>query len=181
MDKHFIGIFLFTTIVTVSGVVAFVFGDLPKIEAPRLSQPPVYESKTRCNKMKYRSSYKTDATVKIYQAVLNEDTGVLNTNLIVKRTDKTTESVYVALHFFIKDGHDTRYLNTETLLVVPDFNYDKDSVAHPVLSSFDWLENVESHGNLYVVAEKTNYREYPKTLEPVFNESNATAVIVERK
>lgn len=179
MNKHFIGILLFTTIVTVSGVVAFVFGDLPKIEAPKLIQPAVFESKTRCNKMKYRSS-KSDATVKIYQAVLNQDTGVLNTNLIVKRADEKTDSVYVALHFFVKDGYDTRYLNTETLLVVPDFSY-RNSVTHPVLSSFDWLENLSSHENLYVVAERTNYREFPKSVEPAFNPANATAVIVERK
>lgn len=177
MNRHYIGFALFSFIIMSSGFLALLFGDLPKIEQPKFDEVPRFESKVRCRKSSYRSDKKDAAMVRVYQAVLDESNNLLGTDLIVKRADDATENVFVALHFFTKDGGEARHLKTETVLVVPDFTY-SDRATHPVLSSFAWLENLESHENLYIIAEATKYRKYPKTYVPSFDDEKAVAVLV---
>ncbi len=178
MTKHIAGFILFSFIVGVSGVLAFIFAEIPKVEiAVEESYVPRYESKTRCYKKNYDNYENSNASVKVVQAVFNERTKLLDTNLFIKREDSSIQSVSFALHFFVKDRKGVRYLASENYYLKPDFNsWDEASQAIPS-RSYQWLDDLTSQENLYVIADtasnKTNYKKY----QPTFDENKATAII----
>lgn len=178
MTKHIAGFILFSFIVGVSGVLAFIFAEIPKVEvALEEVYVPRYESKTRCYKRSYGNYDNTNASVKVVQAVFNERTKLLDTNLFIKREDSSIQSVIVTLHFFVKDLKGARYLASENYYLKPDFN-NRDEVNQAMPSrSYQWLDDLTSQENLYVIADttssKTNYRKD----QPDFDQKQATAII----
>ena len=174
MTKHVAGFILFSFIVGVSSIVAFIFAEIPQADKVLAFNIPRVESKTRCFKSGYAEN--SNASVKVVQAVFNERTGQLDTNLFIKRESSTTRSVSVVLHFFAKDIKGARYLASEKVWLEPEFNVE-DKALHGITSSFLWLDNLTSRGNLYVIADATYQKDNYKKYQPIFDESKATAII----
>ncbi len=68
--------------------------------------------------------------------------------------------------FFVKDGNKTRFLTTEKVIAE---RVDWEGVSQT--SSFEWLSDIASRENLYVIAECEGK-------SPVFEQDKATAVLV---
>lgn len=180
MRKHFTGIALFIFIVGISGFVASLFNEIPKPEIFEVQNTvPVYESRTRCSK-KYRDNEQFQ--VKINQVVYDEETGQLSANYMIRRGQFSANSVPVYLHFFVKTANRTQHLVTEKATLTPTIIENNEyGNAH---FYFKFLANLKSHENLYVIAESqveqnNGYSGETKN-SPVFDESKATAVLVEK-
>ncbi len=180
MNQNVFGVILFSFIVGLSVLVSAYLVPLP-------TPPPVYERPvTVKNTHSCASQSRTVinqttpaglATVKITQAVLNQRTNQLNTEFSVKRENQPTKEVGVALHFFVKNGRTTQYLATETIIVRPDFEAD-DAANHDILSSFQWLDDLNRRDNLYVMPELSQNFRLNKSLEPKFESAHATPVLL---
>jgi hypothetical protein len=133
-------------------------------------------------------------SVKITQAVFDSKTEKLKLELFVQSDVKSSrnikasfKNIRVALHFFVKDGDSTRYLATENLI---DEEMDKVNVdlseggsvkiTFLTTSSYDWLGNLNSRENLYVIPELTSNANTYGDYTPVFDEANATPVTLAR-
>ena len=176
MTKHVAGFILFSFIVAVSGIVAFIFAEIPQPEKTVEFRVPRVESKNRCHKSGYGSYENSNASVKVAQSVFNERTGLLDTNLFVRRENASTQGLTVALHFFVKDLKGARHLATENYYFKPDFNRLNEATVAIPSRSYEWLDNVTSQENLYVIAETNRQTDYKKS-QPDFDENKATAVI----
>ena len=138
--------------------------------------------KTSCWKSK--RNYKNKQTSpKITQAIFDSRTHKLETELFLHSDVKSTEDIKLALHFFVKDGNSTRYLATEDLTDKKvDMKGTFDMSERMTKNSFDvtvpleWLDDLKSRENLYVVPEIISYTNNYKNYTPVFDELNATPV-----
>lgn len=177
MTKHTAGFILFSFIVGVSGIIAAIFVEIPQPDKVTEFNVPRVESKSRCFKNNYGSYQKSGATVNVVQAVFNERTGMLDTDLFIKRGADSTRNVTVALHFFTKDLKGAKYLATENYYFKPDFDSRGEASLAIPSRSYQWLNNLSSQENLYVVADtdfnKSAYRKY----QPSFDESKAFSII----
>lgn len=184
MNKHIIGLIVFSFIVGMSAIVAAFFVRMPPIPevAPvkvSESNEYVYRGRTSCKKKKRKPRPKSSdlASAKVSQAVFDLNKKYLNTEFIIERATDSTENINVALHFFVNDSFGAQHIATEFVTLTPNFDIG-DKAMTSKLSSFNWLSNLESRENLYVMAEvvDTNYS-YEK-LPPVFDSYEATAVLV---
>ncbi len=176
MNQNVFGVILFSFIVGTAIFVSEFFVTLPT--PPPVYERPVYESRTSCRKNMVTQTVPAEiASIKVRQAVLNAETGKLYTDFLVKRESPQTQTVGVALHFFVKDGRGTRYLATETVALSPEFNYDE-KANNSVVSSYQWLDDLQRRDNLYVVAESSIPFQKSKNLEPKFDEANAVPVLL---
>lgn len=175
MTKHVAGFILFSFIVSVSSIIAFIFAEIPQPDKVLEFNVPRVASKTRCFKSSY-SVENSKASVKVVQAVFNERTKQLDTNLFINRESPSTKTVSVVLHFFTKDIKGARYLASEKVWLEPEFNIE-DKALQGITSSFLWLDNLTPRGNLYVIADTTNPQANYKKYQPIFDESKATAII----
>lgn len=176
MTKNIAGFILFSFIVGVSGVIAFIFAEIPQPEKITVLNVPKYEHKTSCKKKNYNNREDSQASIKVVQAVFNERTQQLDTDLFIERERSSTASVSVVLHFFAKDVEGSRYLASEKVWLEPDFNIE-DKATHAITSSYQWLNNLSSHDNLYVIADTTNRQASYKKHQPNFDENKAIAII----
>lgn len=177
MKKHIFGAILFSLIVSVSGIIAFIFAELPKPDKIAVLNVPTFESRSYCHKKNYRS-YKNDAvSVKVVQAVFNERTKLLDTDLLIERGDSSRQTVTVALHFFAKDLKGARYLASENYRLSPDFNSSSEATQAIPSRAYRWLDDLTAQENLYVIADMnfgdTDYRKK----QPSFDEAKAFSVI----
>lgn len=176
MNQNVFGVILFSFIVGIAIFISEFFIALPT--PPAVYERPVYESRTSCRKKVDTQAIPAEiSSIKVWQAVLNAETGKLYTDFSVKKGNFRDESIGVALHFFVKDGRGTRYLATETVALSPEFNYDG-KADHSVLSSYQWLDDLQRRDNLYVVAESSIPFQKSKNLEPKFDEANAVPVLL---
>ena len=176
MTKHVAGFILFSFIVGVAGIIAFIFAEVPQPEKTVEFKVTRVESKTHCAKSGYASDENSDASVKVAQAVFNERTGLLDTDLFIKRKNASTKSVSVALHFFVKDLKGARYLATENYYFKPDFDSRNEATVAIPSRSYRWLDNITYQENLYVIADAempSSYKKYQSS----FDENKATAII----
>lgn len=170
MKKHVFGFALFSFIV---GTTIFLYallniGSVAEIHAPAYS--PTYSRPTSCWRMKreLRSANLDLPTVK--QAIFDSKSKQLKWELSAPDADTP-----VALNFFIKDEKGTRYVNS---MFVPTNTYRVGSIVRST-SSYEWLDNLDSYENLYVVAEPILYGEYGYTINSHdFDASKATPVLV---
>jgi hypothetical protein len=176
MTKHVAGLILFSFIVAASGIIAFVFAEIPQPEKTVQFNVPRFESKMRCDKSNHDSFENSNALVKVAQSVFNERTGLLDTDLFIKRKDASTKSVSVALHFFVKDLKGARYLATENYYFKPDFDSRNEATVAIPSRSYGWLDNISSQENLYVIADAEMQSDYKK-YKSSFDENKATAII----
>lgn len=177
MKKHFIGVALFIFIVGISSFVASLFVEIPKPEVFEIVQTvPRYESRTKCSK-KYRKQKSEKISARIVQAVYNEKTERLSTEYLINRKDYS-QRTWLQLHFFIKDTNETRYLTTERILVDANINHENSDFVS-LFSSFDSLDKLTSHENLYVISEPELQVRKGELVykQPKFDESKAIAVL----
>ncbi len=191
MNKHVVGFILFNLIVGTSIIIAAFFYQIPKFESVVVT-PVTSETYTRsCWKGNKRYANKM-TSVKITQAVFDSKTEELKLELFVQSDVKSFKNIKVsfknikvALHFFVKDGDSTRYLATEKLT---DEKMDKVNIdlsegakiTFLITSSYDWLGNLNSRENLYVIPELTSNANTYGDYTPVFDEANATPVTLAR-
>jgi hypothetical protein len=180
MNQNVFGVILFSFIVGTAIFASEFFVTLPTL--PAVYERPATTAKnhyscSRQSRVVYRDAPAELASVKVTQAYLNQRTNQLNTDFLIKRENPNTQSVGISLHLFVKNGRTTQYLATETINVKPDFDADG-KANHDVLSSFQWLDDLENRDNLYVIAESSvNFRQ-SKTPEPKFDSTNATPVLL---
>lgn len=177
MTKHIAGFILFSFIVGVSGVIAFVFGELPQPEKTNVLNVPRFESRTRCSKRSYEYFDTSKTSVKVVQAVFNERTKLLDTDLVIEREDSSTQSVIVTLQFFAKDSKGARYLASENYYFKPDFGNRNVAILATPSRLYQWLDNLTSQETLYVIAETASNKDGYSKNQPVFDEHKAVSVI----
>ena len=177
MNKHIAGFILFNLIVGSSAVVAALFYEVPKIETIRVFEElPVTYSGRSCWRSG-RNFENGQVNAKIVQAVFDENTNQLDMDLYLERKNHSTDYAGVKLHFFVKNGSETRYLATEKVDLTPNFNLD-DKATQSISQSYKWLNNLKSHENLYVVPQTTFDADNYKKIAPRFDELNAAPVMV---
>lgn len=182
MNKHIIGVIIFSFIVGTSAIVASFFvkiPPLPTVEPVAGFNDFVYRSEKNCKgkKRKHRpKSYDQSASVKVTQAVFDAKLKRLDTQLMIERSDESTESVDVVLQFFVSDDFGVQHIAEEYVTLNPNFDMGDVAVTKNN-SSFKWLNNLQSMSNLYVIARATNGKR--DVYNPVeFDSSTATAVLL---
>ena len=192
MNKHIVGFILFNLIVGTSIIIAAFFYQMPKYDSVVVT-PVTSETYTRsCWKSNSRFINNTTSP-KVTQAVFDSKTHELKTELFFQTDARSIEDIKLALHFFVKDSHSTRFVGTENLTRekfdmtnIQNISDIYDTSERRMIkaefsgnSSPDWLDDLKPRENLYVMTEFINTgmnRDYT----PVFNEANATPVMLAR-
>ncbi len=188
MNKHIIGLIIFSFIVGMSAIIASFFvpmPQMPKLDSVKVSEANdyIYRGTKSCKKKKRKpriKNYDILASAKVSQAVFDIEKKRLNTEFTIERADDSTETVNIALHFFVNDGYAIQHIKTEYVTLTPNFDIGDKAITQNK-SSFRWLNKLESRENLYVIPEvvKDNYS-YSKQ-PPFFDASEATAVLLSPK
>lgn len=170
MKQHIFGFVLFTLIVGTAGLISAFFTELPSRDAVKVSEVPrTVEYKSSCWK-KVKSTEKAgNVSARVVQATFDLKLKLLEADLLVERETSSVKSVSVSLHFFTKDENGTRFLATEKVWLEPAFDQSH-SAVQSIITSYKWLDNLDSYENLYVAAET-------KMGTPKFSESNAVPVL----
>ena len=179
MNKHIVGFILFNIIVGASAIAAALFYEMPKIESVSVPEVPVTYTGKSCWK-NFKMPVKGEVSTRVIQAVFDENTNELDMDLFLERKNHSTESADVTLDFFVKTGSQTRYVASERVNLTPKFNLE-DKAAQNITSSYQWLNDLKSHENLYVVPQWTFDAENNKRPVPRFDELNAAPVTVVEK
>jgi hypothetical protein len=178
MNQNIFGVILFSFIVGTAIFVSEFFVKLPSPPSVDNEQPIIYQSKNRCGKTVYQSPIVSSlAKIKIKQSVLNLNTNQLNTSLEIERERPSVENIGVSYYFFVKDGKSTRFLSSETVTVKPDFNT-HNKANELIISSYSWLDELNSKDNLYVIVEPSANGFRPSSSIPRFDDSMATPVLL---
>lgn len=185
MNKHIIGLIVFSFIVGMSAVIASFFipmPQMPKLDSVRVSESNdyIYRGSTSCKKKKRKPRPKNQSALadsKVSQAVFDFNKKQLDTELTIERADDATETVNIALHFFVNDQFGVQHIATEFVKVSPNFDIGDKAVVRKT-SSFKWLNNLESHENLYVISEAVNNYDADYHQSPTFDAFEATAVLI---
>jgi hypothetical protein len=182
MSKHIIGFIIFSFIIGVTAFLASFFVIMPTL--PTLDPVPKfgyidYESGRHCKGKKRKPRPKAvdqSASVKVTQAFFDAKSKRLETQFAIERADESTETVNVALQFFVYDDFGVQHIADEFVSLEPNFDMGDIAVTNNS-SSFRWLNNLQSRENLYVIAKATNNSRYLHN--PVdFDPSEATAVLL---
>lgn len=188
MKKHIIGIIVFSFIVGTSAFVAAFFYHTLKSEQPQdIDASNVYVMSEPYTHSCWKNYKTKSVSVNVSQAIFDSKTGELKTELFVQSKDSSFKNINVSLMFFIKDGDSTRYLATENLTnrngeMKGSFDMSDAQNMKAIFgvnSSYQWLDDLESHENLYVVPEITlNAGNTYGKFTAAFDELNATPVTV---
>ena len=169
MIKHIAGVTLFTFIV---GIFAFVAWILQPVKFETVKPHFVsrtYQSpyKSYCSKKKYKSF--DIKSVEITQAVYDQESKLLTTNLEIETGSRFSKDISLNLHFFVKDKFSTRFLKTERIFASTHVK------SH--VRSFEFLNNLSSQENLYVIPEvRNNYSGFDK--QPFFDAEKAAPILL---
>lgn len=175
MKKHILGLVLFSFIVGASAVVYSFFRfretTLP-MDTVYLSEKPtstVFESDAQIGKIDAHSPV-------VRQAIFNFDTKEMNFELEINGKERTIKSFPIKLSFFKKSGKETKFIASDSVGSNLAFiQFDGETVSARVARSYEWLNNLDSYDNLYVVAEAQTDK--PNTaLMPTFDARFARAV-----
>jgi hypothetical protein len=182
MNQNVFGMILFTFIVGTAIFVSEFFVKLPT--PPAVFERPATVNKYSCSHQR-RTVYVSETTpvgnasIKVTQAVLNQQTNQLTTDFSIKRETPNTSAVGIALHFFVKNGVTTKYWATETITVTPDFD-ENGKAIDDVSKSFKWIGDLNLGDNLYVMAEPSLNFNRSRSIKPTFDATNATPVLLKR-
>ena len=169
MKKHIFGFALFSFIVGTTGFIYAMLSivNIEEVKVPSHSQ--TYSPTKSCWKMKRETSRANLNSPLVKQATFNLASKQLRWELAASEVNTP-----IALNFFIKGVNGTRYVNST---FVPTIAFRDGSVN--ATSSYEWLNNLDSYENLYVIAEpigqgKRGYKNFSRE----FDASKATAVLV---
>ena len=168
MIKHYFGFALFSFIVGTSAVI-YAMVNVVNVNEVTVPSYSTYSPGKSCWKMKRESRETNISSPTIRQAVIN-----LKTKQLKWELDTSQVNTPIALNFFIKGENGTRYVSSTFLFMI---DYQDGSVD---MTSFcEWLNNLDSYENLYVIAESVPTSAYKnKNFQPIFDQSKATAVLV---
>jgi hypothetical protein len=168
MIKHYFGFALFSFIVGTSAVI-YAMVNVVNVNEVTVPSYSTYSPGKSCWKMKRESRESNISSPTIRQAVIN-----LKTKQLKWELDTSQVNTPIALNFFIKGENGTRYVSSTFLFMI---DYQDGSVD---MTSFcEWLKNLDSYENLYVIAESVPTSAYKnKNFQPIFDQSKATAVLV---
>jgi len=168
MIKHYFGFALFSFIVGTSAVI-YAMVNVVNVNEVTVPSYSTYSPGKSCWKMKRESRESNISSPTIRQAVIN-----LKTKQLKWELDTSQVNTPIALNFFIKGENGTRYVSSTFLFMI---DYQDGSVD---MTSFcEWLNNLDSYENLYVIAESVPTSAYKnKNFQPIFDQSKATAVLV---
>lgn len=169
MKKHIFGFALFSFIF---GATAVIYGMFTVNSVNEVKMPVDYSgyAQTRsCWRMKREARETNVHSPIVRQAILNLKTKHLSWELDRARVDAP-----IALNFFVKDEKGTRFVHSQ---LVPMSAYGDEFVN--ANSSYEWLDNLDSYENLYVIAEPLSQREQGnKIFSPEFDAAKATPVLL---
>ncbi len=170
MKKHIFGLAFFSFIVGATAIIYSMF-NFVNVEEVFVS-PQTSTRATSCWKMKRESRESKFASPIIKQAVFDLKTKQLNWELA---TPKTDSNLKIALHFFVKDDKTgARYINSA---LVPVSSNPEGTINGT--SSFQWLDNLQSYENLYVIAEYISLDKFKsKSYQPKFDAGKAASVLL---
>jgi hypothetical protein len=171
MSKHIFGFILFSLIVGISAIIYGFFALPSPLVLPVYVFENQPEKRKSCRKETYSRVERASVNAKVVQAVFNSNTNQLDIDLILERKNSLTDYATVSLHFFAKDGAETRYLRTEKVNLTPN-----NKMMHSITESYDWLDDLKSRGNLYVVPQTIGDGESYQRLMPRFDETNAMPI-----
>lgn len=159
MRKHILGFAVFSLIVTA----AFYFGRTQVKNYLNPNQRFLIET------MKPESSNPNGKSVVIRQAVFDTRTRQLNLEFQTERLDTA-----VALHFFVKDDKEPRYVMTS---FTSQMSFSKGSNEYTF--SYEWMDNLQSFENLYIVPEVIGATDVGKKKYNVkFDKDSAVSVLL---
>ncbi len=168
MKKHIIGFTLFSIIV---GTAAFIYTMFNVVKVEEVFTPaysPTYQ-RNSCWKMKRDLKESNVSFLIVRQAVFDLKTKQLNWELTAPQINSK-----IALHFFVKDKNETRYINS---VLAPGLSYENGVMK--ATSSYEWLDNLDSYENLYVMPEYTTREKFEnKNVLPKFVAGKATSVLL---
>ncbi len=169
MKKQIFGFALFSFIFGATVIIYGMFAVKSVNEVKMSVDYSNYAQTKSCWRMK-REAHETNVHSPIVrQAILDLKTKHLRWELDRARVDAP-----VALNFFVKDGKGTRFVHSE---LVPMSAYGDQFVN--ANSSYEWLENLDSYENLYVIAEPLSHMEQEnKIFSPEFDAGKATPVLL---
>jgi hypothetical protein len=167
MKKHLFGFALFSLIV---GTTAFIYAKFNVVSVDEVYTPVDYSTFAQtksCWKMKREMSESNIGLPIVKQAIFN-----LRTKQLKWELDRSNIDTPIALNFFVKDKNGTRYINS---VLAPMSGYE----GGAIISSYLWLDNLDSYENLYITAEPVSYSEYRnKNFRAKFDVSRATPVLL---
>lgn len=174
--QHIVGIIIFSLIVGTSIVIGSFFIQLPEKTSVTVSDYDsfTYRSERKCRKKRKKRRPAEEISIKIDQAVFNTNTEKLSLGVSLEGKNDLERTAKVALYFFANDKNGTRHLATEYTEV-----YSGSSVKE--FNSYNWLRNLQSHENLYIIPQiKNEYNDF-SAYQPKFDESKATAIVLRGK
>jgi hypothetical protein len=169
MKKHIFGFALFSFIVGTTGFIYAMLSivNIEEVKVPSYTQ--TYSPTKSCWKMKRETSRENLGSPLVKQATFNLASKQLRWELNTSQVNTP-----IALNFFIKGENGTRYVNST---FVPTIAFRDGSVN--ATSSYEWLNNLDSYENLYVIAEPIAHgKRGNKNFSREFDANKATAVLV---
>jgi hypothetical protein len=171
--QHIVGILIFTLIVGTSIVIASFFIKIPEQTSVTVSDYDIFtfRSERKCRKKRKKRRPKEEVSVKIDQAVFNVKTEKLSLAFSFQGKNNLEKTAKVALYFFVNDKNGTRHLATEYTEVYTDSSVKE-------INSYNWLRNLQSHENLYIIPQVIGDYDDFSAYKPNFIESKATAIVL---
>lgn len=181
MLKHLVGFVIFSFVVGMSLFISGFFYEIPSSDSVYVYEKPETISGERS--FYPRTFQRTESPyLKLNQAVFSWKTKQLDTSFEMKPEYADSKYVVVKLRFFAKGADEMRYLATEDITVMSDF----DEYGVPVwnaVSSYLWLDNLRDSENLYVISDEDFEFQKGETGKIIssFIESKAFPVIISGK
>jgi len=160
MKKHIFGLAVFSFIVGAAAIAFAVFNVPETIRVAEVAPVVVVPQNdsshkpTSCWNMRRTSKESNLENLIVRQAVFNLKTKEFSWELAAPKAD-----LPIALHLFVKDEKGTRYVD-----------------GFLAVDSFEWVDELESYENLYVIAERAPQSKFDKKNHPKFDADKATAV-----
>lgn len=176
MKKHILGFAIFSLIIGTAVVISrLLFSPVSETVTYVVigESEPAQARKTSCWMRDYREFQQ--AGVKLEQAVIQRQTGELRTVFSLKSKNEDAAPLTVSLHFFVKNGEQSRHIATENVWVDSFSNFRQEFV-----NSLKWVNKLDSSDNLYVVPETSFGYTKHKNTSPIFDDSVAMPVLLSK-
>lgn len=181
--QHLIGFIIFSLIVGTSVVVGSFYINIPERKAVMVADDDfkTYNTKKHCRRKKRKKPKKPKKprkaekfSVKLDQVVYNSEKEILTLDLSLPNTaEKPTKISNIALNFFVSDKYGTRHLKTEYSPV-----YFENAFGEVDLIDLDWLKNLQSRENLFVIPAAVSDNSENDIYRPVFIKTKAKPVLL---
>ncbi len=181
MKKHLFGFALFSLIVGMSAFIYAMFNvvRVEEVSAPNYSLTAPAKS---CWKMKRKFKESKIGSPIVRQAVFNLARKQINLEVLLNGSENAEVNLPVVFSFFQKDAKGIHYIGSEHNSTISNSLHESDEgLTTRITGSYDWLYNLESYSNLYVVAEfaptRTGFTK--RNFQPEFDAYKAFPVMLD--